>query len=217
MSVIFCCCTWSMSVRLNAADMAAKLDVWFLVCLHFTDVFVISRLKAVSDLRRGPSAQWRRQDNVKQEDKKVRGITWNPLCFSISPFLCLSTDSKDIKRRWVECRQTTKAGMIKMWVEVVSGWEIVWLMFGCCPSQPPLLEINRRRCWQLKNGSFVCIRHVEGGTDFTSLRCTKVPLQDVLSLSTLGLRLSRRKLGHIQLEDCLPTFSPLLMSSPLLS
>jgi len=118
---------------------------------------------------------------------------------------------------WVECRQTTKAGMIKMWVEIVSGREMAWLILGLDPSQPPLLEINRRICRQLINSSRVCIRQVEGGTGFTSLRCAKVPFQDVPGLSTPGLRRSLRTLGCIKLKDCLTPFSPHLLSSPFLS
>lgn len=75
MSVIFCCRTQSVSVRLTAAHVTAKLDVWFLVCLRLTDVFVIRRLKAVSNLRQGLSEQRSREDNVKKEDKVVRKIT----------------------------------------------------------------------------------------------------------------------------------------------
>ena len=72
MSVIFCCHSWSVSVRLTAADVAAKLDVWFLVCLRLTDVFVIRRLKAVSSLRQGRSEQRRRDNNVKK--KKIKWL-----------------------------------------------------------------------------------------------------------------------------------------------
>ena len=104
-----------------------------------------------------------------------------------------------------------------MWEEIVSSREMVWLILGRGPSQPPLSEINRRRCRQLINSSWTCIRQVEGGTGFTSLRCAKVPFQDVPGLSTLGLRLSLRNLGRIKLKDCLPPFSPRLLSSPFLS
>ena len=107
--------------------------------------------------------------------------------------------------------------MTKMWVEIVSGRERVCLILGRDPSQPPLLEINRRICRQLTNSSCACVRQVEGGTGFTSLRCAKVPFQDVPGLSTLGLRRSLRTLGRIKLKDCLPPFSPRLLSCPFLS
>ena len=81
----------------------------------------------------------------------------------------------------------------------------------------PLLEINRRSCRQLINSSCACIRQVEGGIGFTSLRCAKVTFQDVSGLSTLGLRRSLRNLGRIKLKDCLPPSSPRILSSPLLS
>jgi hypothetical protein len=180
-----------------------------------------------ADLRLSATSDKEAQNNEAQSTmwkKKIKELGESLEIPAPSPPLFLSLNlsvsrqiAKMAREGWVECRQTTKAEMIKMWVENVSGREILWLVLGRVPSQPPLVEINRRSCRQLINSSCACIRQVEGGIDFTSLRCAKVTFQDFSGLSTLGLRRSLRNLGRIKLKDRLPPSSPRLLSSRFLS